>query len=456
MKLLLAALLIAAPCVFAQQQSMPKMQMPSASSSNPAAQLPAPQQPVVPPDLGIAVPLTGVPLSLDTLLALARTHNPTLRAAQAAIAESAGRAKQAGMLPNPVIGYEGDQIRGGSYGGGEQGGFVQQTIPLGGKLGLRRDVYRAQQRTGEASLATQQQRIEADLESSFYAALALQQEIATRRQLSAIAADAAETARQLANVGQADTPDVLQSEVEQEQTALDTLTAQRRYIAAFHQLTAIAGQPDLPLTRLAGDLDASPAQPPSLDAMLEQSPAVERADQAVHAAEAQLRSTRREIVPDLTLRAGEQWSGELVRQNPNIAAGPQSFASASIDLPLWNRNQGNIASAQAAVEQAQAQAQRVRLELRHAAAPLIEQYNIAAAQSARYREDLLPRAQRAYNLYRDRYRQMAAAYPQVLVSQRTLFQLQLAYIQSLGELWQSSAQLRHFTLSGGLALSGDR
>jgi outer membrane protein, heavy metal efflux system len=450
MKLLLATLLLSASGAFAQQfvqNSMPGMQMPAASSSsNPSA---APSTPE--PDL-----LTGAPLSLDALLAAARTHNPTLRAAQAAIAESAGLAKQAGTLPNPVVGYEGDQIRGGSYGGGEQGGFVQQTIPLGGKLGLRRDVYRAQQRTGELALAEQQQRIEADLESSFYAALALQEEIATRKQLSALAADAAETARQLANVGQADTPDVLQSEVEQEQAALDTLTAQRRYVAAFHQLTAIAGQPDLPLTPLAGDLAASPAIPPSLDSILAQSPAVERADQAVHAAEAQLRSTRREIVPDLTLRAGEQWSGELVRQNPNIAAGAQSFASASIDLPLWNRNQGNVASAQATVSAANAEAQRVRLELRRAAAPLIEQYNIAAAQSARYRDDLLPRAQRAYDLYRDRYRQMAAAYPQVLVSQRTLFQLQLAYIQSLGELGQSSAQLRHFALSGGLASNGDR
>jgi outer membrane protein, heavy metal efflux system len=47
---------------------------------------------------------------------------------------------------------------------------------------------------------------------------------------------------------------------------------------------------------------------------------------------------------------------------------------------------------------------------------------------------------------------MAAAYPQVLVSQRTLFQLQLAYIQSLGELWQSSARLHHFALTGALAL----
>ena len=120
-------------------QSMPTnmsgMQMPS--SSNPAAQQASAESDPLAETAGRA------PLRLDDLLASARVHNPTLRAAQAVIAESAGRAKQAGVLPNPVIGYEGDQIRGGSYGGGEQGGFVEQTIPLGGKLGLRRDVYRA-------------------------------------------------------------------------------------------------------------------------------------------------------------------------------------------------------------------------------------------------------------------------------------------------------------------------
>jgi cobalt-zinc-cadmium efflux system outer membrane protein len=108
------------------------------------------------------------------------------------------------------------------------------------------------------------------------------------------------------------------------------------------------------------------------------------------------------------------------------------------------------------VNAAHAEAQRVRLALRQSAAPLIEQHNIAAVQTLRYKSDLLPRAQRAYDLYRDRYRQMAAAYPQVLVSERTLFQLQLAYVQSLAELWQSAAQLRHFTLGGGLASTGNR
>ena len=392
MKLLLAFVL-SASVAFAQQSmqdTMPDMQMPS--SSNPLA------QPLAAEPDPLTEAATRPPLTLDALLASARAHNPTLRAAQAAIAQTAGHARQAGMLPNPVVGYEGDQIRGGSYGGGEQGGFIQQTIPLGGKLGLRRDALRAQQRTDQPSLTAQQQRIEADIESSFYAALALQQEIDTRKQLTALASDAVETARQLANVGQADAPDVLQSQVEEEQAVLDTLSAERRYIAAFHQLTAIAGEPDMPVTPLAGDLTAAPAEPPSLDAILAQSPAVQRADQAVRAAEAQLRSTRREVVPDLTLRAGEQWNGELVRENPNIVAGPQSFASVSIDLPLWNRNQGSIAAAQAAVQQTKAESNRIRLTLRHDPAPLIEQFNIGRTQGKGYQSDLLQRPQRPYQL----------------------------------------------------------
>src|SRR5438067_7678732 len=65
--------------------------------------------------------------------------NPTLQQANALVRGSAGRRQQAGLLPNPSVGYQGEEIRGGSFGGGEQGGFIQQTFVLGGKLGLRRN-----------------------------------------------------------------------------------------------------------------------------------------------------------------------------------------------------------------------------------------------------------------------------------------------------------------------------
>ena len=44
------------------------------------------------------------------------------------------------LYPNPSVGYTGDEIRGGSVGGGKQGFFVQQTIVTAGKLGKSREV----------------------------------------------------------------------------------------------------------------------------------------------------------------------------------------------------------------------------------------------------------------------------------------------------------------------------
>src|SRR5260370_28664541 len=80
--------------------------------------------------------VTGAIYQLEELERMATAHNPTLAQAQRAIEAARGRELQAGLYPNPVVGDLGEEIRGGSYGGGEQGFFVEQPIILGGKLGL--------------------------------------------------------------------------------------------------------------------------------------------------------------------------------------------------------------------------------------------------------------------------------------------------------------------------------
>ena len=71
-----------------------------------------------------------------------------------------------------------------------------------------------------------------------------------------------------------------------------------------------------------------------------------------------------------------------------------------------------------------------------------------------YRQQIIPRAQQAYDLYLTRFRQMAAAYPQVLIAQRTLFQSRTEYIGALVELWQNVTQLQGLLLVGGLDVPG--
>ena len=390
--------------------------------------------------------------SLDEFEALALKNNPTLKQAEAIAQVSAGLARQAGLWPNPSIGYQGEQIRGGSFGGGEQGAFAQQSIVLGGKLRLRRNVFEQQKKADEIGVQAQELSVRGAVQVQFYSALAQLRRVDVQRKLLGIATDAATTAHQLANVGQADAPDVLQAEVEAEQAKLEFVKAEREYIRAYEQLAAMAGEPRLPLAMLQGDLDHPPAIDPDryLEDLLQNSPTVKRAHHEGIRAEAELARDKREAVPDLSLRAGVQQNQEILESSMR-PAGIQSFASASIQIPIFNRNQGNVQAAKAQVERQREEVERIRLQLIQTAQPLLQQYLTSRLEEERYRTQLIPRARRAYELYLGKYRNMAAAYPEVVVSQRTLFQLEESYARTLGELWTTAVQLQSYLLADGIS-----
>ena len=176
-----------------------------------------------------------------------------------------------------------------------------------------------------------------------------------RRRLLKLTLDAVETVHQLANVGQADAPDILQSEVEAEQAKIDYTNAQRNFLQNFRILAAVAGQSDLPASPLDGALDAIPDIDTDhiVETIIQASPAVKQAQLEITVAEAKLKDAKRESVPDLQLKAGEQYNFETVAVLPTKAAGPQSFASAGVNLPLWNRNQGAKQAAEADIDRAQ-------------------------------------------------------------------------------------------------------
>jgi outer membrane protein, heavy metal efflux system len=394
------------------------------------------------------------PMRLKDFEAMALDHNPTLKQAADLVQRSSGQVRQAGLYPNPSAGYEGSELRGGSFGGGENGAFLQQTIVLGGKLGLRKRVFNEQRREDELGVTEQRVRVLSDVDQKFYAALAAQEIIMLRRHLEKVAQDAVETVHQLANVGQADTPDVLQTEVEAGQSRVDALTAQMDYIEAFHTLAASAGNSDLPLAPLEGTLEAWPKLNPQqiLSEIVRDSPQVKRAEQAVARAEAELQSAKHEAIPDLRLRAGLQQDSEVLNEAAvrSKAVGVIGFATAGISIPVFNRNQGNLAAASADLNRARQEVDRVRLSLRQRAARLVEEYWASEVEARQYKTEIIPKAARAYQLYLNKYRQMASAYPQVIISQRTLSQLEVSYVEALDRLWASAVALENFTLTGGL------
>ncbi len=400
------------------------------------------------------------PMSLREFEQFAMNTNPTLRVAAALEKQSVAQARQAGLYPNPVVGYQGDQIRGGSFHGGEQGAFIQQAFVLGGKLGLRKDVYQQQRRVDEIGISEQKSRVLSDVGRNFYSALAAQAIVKLRKNLLSLALDAVTTAHQLANVGQADAPDVLQAEVEAEQTGVDYTTSQRMFIKEFRRLAAVAGKPELELRPIEGDLERLPQIDAGqiVDQITQQSPSVKRAKQELVRAQAEVKSAKRESIPDLQIRAGMQQNFESINQVTSTSVGAQGFAMAAVNLPIFNRNQGNVAAAKADVERAEAEVSRTQLSAGQGAQSALQSFLASQAAAERYKNEMLPRAARAYQLYLKKYQNMGAAYPQVLIAQRTYFQLQVSYITALESLWVDAISMQNFMLSSGLEspMAGER
>jgi cobalt-zinc-cadmium efflux system outer membrane protein len=391
-------------------------------------------------------------ITLEELQQMALQNNPTFAQSAANIQAAEGRKKQSGLYPNPTIGYQGEQIRGGSFHGGEQGFFVQQDIVLGGKLGLNRKIFDQELKQAETEAEEQKLRVVTNVRMSYIQALAAQQTLELRQNLSKLADDAVETSHQLANVGQADAPDMLESEVEAQQAQLAVTMAEQNQQRVWTALGAVVGNPRLPLMKLDGKLEDTPPVNTAelVEKIVNESPAARIAELGVKRAEAALAREKREPIPDLQLRGGIQQNGELLSAPSGRAVGLQGFADVGVRLPIFNRNQGNIATAKADAERAKREVERVKLLLRERAASVVQNYTFSQIAVDRYKNQMIPRAQKAYEMYTKKYQDMAAAYPQVLISQRTLMQLEVSYITALESFATSSLSLQSYLLTDGL------
>ena len=414
-----------------------------------AQSLPTPGAPAPASPKDTTTPSSG--LTLAELEQIALRNNPTLAQASSEVRAAAARKLQSGLYPNPTVGYQGEQIRGGIQGGGEQGFFVSQDVVLGGKLGLNRNIFEQQKKQADAEAEEQRLRVINSVRMLYYQALASQEMVDLRHKLAKLAEDAVETSRQLGNIGQADQPDILEAEVEGEQAELAVVAAEQNLIRRWRELAATVGKPEMSLTPLAGNLEDMPEGNPDqwMQAILEESPAVRIAQLGVLRAEASLARAKREPVPNLQLRGGLEKNLELEAVTKRTI-GLQGFAEVGVQIPVFNRNQGSVAAARADLERAQQEVQRVQLVLRERAAALLQNYATSRTTVERYHDRMIPRARKAYELYSKNYSGMAAAYPQVLIAQRTLFQLQTDYITALDNLWANSIALKGFLLTDGL------
>ena len=440
----------------------PGMQMPTASPS-PGQQPGAPMQHQMTEPAEIQRPrrqvIPAAPvMRLEELEAMATQRNPTLAQAEAAVRAAEGRRRQAGLFPNPIAGYFLEEFAFRSPGETmEQGAFIEQTIPLGGKLSKSRRVFAFERDQAVVLAEAQRLRVTNSIRVLYYETLGAQRLVELRDDLSQLAREAVDITKELYNVGQADRPDQLEIEIEWERAEIDFLRAQNDWMRSWQTLAAMVGNPGLAPSRLGGspDEDLAPLNESQLlETLVSQSPDIRVARSGVERARAVLARARAERIPDLFVRGGLGYNYE--RFEPVVPAiagqrkGPEMLLEVGVNVPIFNRNQGGIAAAEAELAIAERDLDRLQLVLRSRFASSFREYRNAQQMVERYRTQVVPRAREAYRTYLTNFRQMAASYPQVLIAQRTLFQVEVEYARALIQLRETAVGLRGFLLEGGL------
>ena len=404
-----------------------------------------------PSETAITPPAARKFLRLDELERVALERNPTVTQADAIVRAVLGRKRQASFYPNPIVGYQGEDITAREPGRSKHFFWVQQPIVTAGKRGLVQAAIAQEQVHAETEKVMQEQRVRNAVRLLYYEALGAWRTVELRRDLARVAREAVDVSEQLYNIGQADRPDVLEVEIEADRAEVNVARAENDLERVWRELAAMVGDPDLPLTSLAGDLEAElPALEEATvrEQILRESPELRIARARLDHAKASLARARAERMPNFFVRGGAGYNFE--RFGPGKDVGPEFFVEVGVPLPIFDRNQGGIQQAEAQVRLSESEVRRVELALRSRFATAIRNYRDALRTVDRYQRTVLARAQRGYQLYRDRFQEMAAAYPQVLIAQRTLGQVRVEYIRALVEVWHSAVLLQGSLLTGGL------
>ncbi len=415
------------------------------------------QDPSLPPASPAAVTQTPLkngnehmagPFTLERFERLAQQHNPTLIQARNQIKGERAKALQAGLYPNPLIGYSGEQIGVNGTAGELQGGFVQQQIVTAGKLRLSREKYLARASAAEFQNLAQEYRIINEVRIRYYRVLGAQERLAITQELLKTSEDALVTVKEMVNVGQANQADLHQAKVLLGEQQLNVKMAENDLEMEWEWLMTVVGLPQ-PRTLLMGSLE-SQTDPlkweTALQRLLRDSPELGLARAVLKADEITVKREKVQPIPDLMLRGSAGHNYETRETVYGLGA--------FIEVPIFDWNQGTIQQAQADWRQQQAQVRVTELRLRRSLAEQFRRYRTALQHVDNYREVLLPESQARYRIRLKSYGENRETWPAILEAQQDFFGRRLTYIDNLVALRSTWVAIDGLLLVDGLIPPG--
>lgn len=396
-----------------------------------------PALPAVPPGATVQPGPNGQPLTLAVLEQTACSQSPLVRQAMADVQSARGAALQAGAYPNPHIGYQADNI-GTADTSGYQGMNFSQTIATGGKLQLARAAAEVEVCNAQLTLRRTQSELATQVRTRYFAVLAAQERVRVAQAVNEFTQDIFRVQVERVKAGEAAAYEPLQVRVLAAQAQVALVQAQHGYLAAWRQLAAALSCPDMPPTEVVGNVE-EPVPPLRYELLLErvlkEHTNLQMASNGTLRAQFQLRLAQiTPWVPDLDA------VGVVQKDNTTPPFGTTVNVQLGATIPLWDRNRGNILSAEAALCRARQECRRLRNELVGNLAEAFARYESNRALVEYHRTGIVPDQIRTYRGIYQRYEVApeSVTFGDLVSVQQSLAQVINTYVQALSDQWQAT------------------
>lgn len=382
-------------------------------------------------------------MTLDDLEAIALAHNPAIKELAATTRKAAGYRAQVTAKPNPRVGYQGQQLA--DQGTDQHLAFVEQEFVTGGKLDLNHRVLNATVCAQLQELEAQRLRVTTDVRIRFYESLAIQKQLELIDDFSIVAEKGYHLAEQRKQAGEGSQIDTLQARIQKSEVDLSRRQATARLAATWREIAALAGQPSMTQTPLAGTL---PTETPVMDwnaladTIVASSPEYAAAQARVSRARAALQRQCAQQAPNVAVQLGAGVDNGTDSGMLNVQVG--------VPIPLYNKNRGNIAAARAEVSRAIFETERIENDVKARLAVVSQDYETAAAAVEQYASDILPSANASMELAEKAYQAGEADFVQILIARKTFYDSNLQYINAQSQLAVAQAKIEGVLLTGGL------
>lgn len=371
-------------------------------------------------------------LTLREAIRRALRFSPTVQAASIEIDAKRAEALQAGFRPNPEL--EGD-VQNVGQDVQESTLELSQVILLGGKR-LKR-IRAAELDVGVAAWDYEavRLRVASTTAEAFVDVLASQDRIKILTELLDVAGKLSKAVGERVKAGAVSPVELKRADIEVTRAKAQLNEEKAVLTVAKRRLANNWGAPSTDFVSAQGELATTNhiPSPEQLSLYLDSNPDIARWLTEMTRREAVLSLARAQRIPDLTIGAGAR--------NLNDADETGAVVSLSIPLPLFDRNQGNIAAAQTRIFKGRRESLAAKIDV---TGVFLEAYGRLVAASERLKSlerEILPAAQEVYDATVGGYAEGKFDLLSVLDAQRTLFSTRLEIVNARADFHKAKVQI---------------